>query len=186
MKLLKIIRTDKFVRYAVEIPGEDIKSNNPDDSAKPNVRKGTESMDVTCHEAPLPAFDNALASLADVACNILEVGQSYKKGMSVHALSLSYTKSGVRSAQIFFKKQLDGFESDHAMSTPVFQIDDDKTGKGRKQCAKKHAEAVIEMIKQASRYVDGKRSQTLLDFKEEKPDEDDDNTEQLPLDESDK
>lgn len=165
MKLLKIQRTDTFVRFSHEAKGPTIKANDPKNPGQTKDHVSTEERVVTAHEAPMKSFDTALQALADVAANILETGQDWKKGVKVLALSMSYTKSGIRSASITFTKTLDATGEPHQMTTPLFQIDDGSTpAEGRRQCSKKHAEAVAVMIREAEKYAEGERQQTMLNF----------------------
>jgi hypothetical protein len=158
MKLLKVIRNESFVRFVREV----------------TVTKGTEEkQDITAHEAPLPAFDKALQALSDVAVNILELGQEYKKGVAVVSVSVSHTKAGTRSVSIAFVKTIDATGTEHKLDTPVFQIDD--AGKGeeggqRRQCSKKHAEMVAAFLDEAVKYANGKRAQTMLPLDDGKSD----------------
>lgn len=148
MKILKVTRDDSSVQFRHEVQGH----------------KAVEERDHTCHEAPLKAFDNALQALADVAVNILELGQGYKKGIVIIALALSYTKKGTRSASIVFSKELDATGSNHRMTTPVFQFDDSAEGEDgqRRQCSKKHAEMIDVMVRETENYANGERQQRLL------------------------
>lgn len=175
MKLLKIQRTDSYVRFSHEAKGPTIKANDPKNPGTTKEHVSTEERVVTAHEAPLKSFDTALQALADVVANILEAGQEWKKGVKIIALSLSYTKTGVRSAAITFAKTLEATGEAHQMATPLFQIDDGATpSEGRRQCSKKHAEAVAVMIREAEKYAEGERQQTMLKFGS---DEDGDNDE---------
>jgi len=150
MKILKVIRNESFVRFVREV----------------TVTKGTEEkQDITAHEAPLPAFDKALQALADVAVNILEVGQDYKQGMAIVSVSISHTKAGTRSVSLAFVKKIDATGTEHRLDTPVFQIDDARKGEEggqRRQCSKKHAELVGDFLDEAVKYANGKRAQQML------------------------
>lgn len=182
MKLIKIQRTDKYVRFRQEVQGELMKANDPKNPGTSITHQGTEERDITCHEVPLKAFDDALQDLAAVACKALELPSDYSGGMTVTTLILTYTKMGTRSASIAFRKHINATETSHIMDTPVFQIDDGSKEEGRRQCTAGHAEKVCEMIKQAERYAAGKRQQKLLDF-DAKSDDDDEGggTEPLPF-----
>jgi len=163
MKLLRIIRSESFVRFRREIHGHDERFN---DSANPGTTKtvsGVEQHDITTHEAPLKSFDDAMQAMSDAVCNILEVGQEYKKGMIITSMSISHTKHGTRSVAIAFKKALTATETNHSMVTPMFQIDNVLDGEeGRMQCTKLHAEQIAEFIEEAIRYAEGDRAQQML------------------------
>ncbi len=186
-KILSVTRSDTYVeiRRQVATSTEQKTTPDPKDPGKTETKTVHSSREFKekSHEAPLPAFDEAMQQLAGVVCNILSVPPDWKKGVTVTALHLTYTETGVRTAVVSFVKNIDATGSLHPMKTPAFQIDDDKKdAKGRRQCAKKHAEDVIEFIKQAQKYADGDRSQQLLEFEDEgggEP-EDDDKITQLP------
>ncbi len=169
-KLLKVTRTETFVRIRRELKIDD----------------GSRTIDETSHEAPLKKFDTAMQALTDVVANILELGQGYKKGMVIDSVSISHTKAGTRSASIDFSKHIDAVEHDHPMSTVMFQIDDAPKGEeGRCQCSKKHAELVAEFLERAEDYANGKRQQQMLNFNSKKAEaeaEDKTGTTPLPLD----
>lgn len=104
---------------------------------------------------------------------MLEVGAEWKKGITIVGISITYTESNVRTAVVSFVKSISATNALHPMKTPAFQIDDGKKADdGRRQCAKGHADDVIDFIKEAQKYAEGERSQTLLDF-EDGGDEDD-------------
>lgn len=163
LKILKITRSDALVQIRHEVTGYTVKTNSPGQPTGIKEATGTEERDITAHEAPMKSFDKAIQALTDVAANILEVGEDYKKGMVVKTVAFSYTKKGTRSAAIFFTKELDATETEHRMATPFFQVDDAADGEeGRRQCAKEHAKAIIKVISEAEKYADGERDQRLL------------------------
>lgn len=192
-KLLKLVRDESFIQFIHEVDRatETVSVNDPasprgaKDAPKTVLQSNVEKVDITSHEAPLPAFDKALQALADVIANVMETGQSWKKGIVVRSFALTYTKTGIRSVVISFNKRIDATDSFHPMKTPAFQIDDGKTAdEGRKQCSKPHADAVIKMIKEAERYAAGERSQQMLKFNdgdEGGDDDDKDNSNELPF-----
>lgn len=157
MKILKVTRDDSSVQFRHEVQGH----------------KAIEERDHTCHEAPLKAFDTALQNLSDVAVNILELGQAYKKGIVIIALALSYTKKGTRSATIVFSKEIDATKGTHRMTTPAFQFDDAAEGEDgqRRQCTKKHAEMIQAMVDETEKYANGERQQRLLPLNDGKSEE---------------
>ncbi len=182
-KILSVKRTDDYVQIAHEAMKTTEHKTTPDKS-KPGETKtkevsSAEVIDLTAHDAPLPAFDEALQSLGPVAALALGCPSSYADNVNVDGFSLSYTENGTRSVVISFTKPLLQGTAEHKMKTPTVQIEDDKTTGERRQCTPNHAERVIEAIKQAQRYVGGERSQQVLGFEEE-DETDDDKIEQLP------
>lgn len=148
MKVTKVIREESAVEFHHEVQGH----------------QAVEERKIRAHEAPLKKFDTILQSLADVVVNILELGQAYRKGIIILAVSFSYTKKGTRSASIVFSKELDATGGAHRMTTPVFQFDDAAEGEDgqRRQCSKKHAELLNEMVEETEKYANGERQQRLL------------------------
>jgi hypothetical protein len=147
MKISKVIRTDDAVEFHHEVQGH----------------QAVETRKITAHEAPLKGFDTALQKLADVAVNILEVGQPYKKGITIISLTVSYTGKGTRSATIVGKKELDATGKPHRFDTPQFRFDDAAEGEeGRRECTKAHAEMIQTVIDETEKYANGERQQRLL------------------------
>lgn len=148
MKVTKVIREESAVEFHHEVQGH----------------QATEERKIRAHEAPLKTFDKCLQGLADVVCNILELGTGYAKGIVVLAVSFSYTKKGTRSAAIVFSKELDATGGAHRMTTPLFQFDDAAEGEDgqRRQCSNKHAELLNQMIVETEAYANGERQQRLL------------------------
>lgn len=186
-KILKVVRTDTFVEIVREIArtSEQKTVPNSKEPGKTDTKTVTSSSEFKekSHEAPLESFDEALQALAPVAAVMIGCDSDWAKNVSVLGVAFSFTEHGIRSAQILFSKPLLGGETIHPLKTPMFQIDDGKTpDQGRRQCAPKQAEKIVEFIKEAQRYADGERSQTLLDFQDDSDDEDTnpDNVEQLP------
>lgn len=150
MKLTKITRTSDLVRFVHEV----------------QLGGGsTEDRDVTAYDAPLKKFDTALQALGAVAVKVMELDESYVKGVTVTSLAISYTKVGTRSATIYFKKQIDKLSILHPIASPTFQIDDPGEGEDKsqkRQVLPKHAALVEEMLEQAIKYADGERQQMQL------------------------
>lgn len=187
-KILKVVRTDSFVEITQEVSRTSEQKADPKPDAKAGDKPGTkqvtsfEELRAKTHEAPLPAFDAALQDLGKVVGVVMGAGADWgSKGVEVTGISMSYTEHGIRSAQILFTKSLLGGTSTHPMKTPMFQIDDGKTAdQGKRQCAPKQAEAIVDFLKEAQKYAGGERSQELLDFQDDDEDSDDSKIEQLP------
>lgn len=187
-KILKVVRTDSFVEITQEVSRVSEQKAEPKPGAKatdkPTMKEVTsfEELRAKTHEAPLPAFDEALQALGSVVGTIMGAGADWgQTGVEVTGVAMSYTEHGIRSAQILFTKSLLKGESTHPLKTPMFQIDDGKTtDQGKRQCAPKHAEAIVDFLKEAQRYALGERSQQLLDYETDEEEEEDDNIEQLP------
>ena len=184
-KILKVVRTDAFVkiRHETERQSEQKTAPDPQEPGKEKTKTVTsfEELELTAHEEPLPAFDETLQALAAVAAKVLDATPDWAKGINVISVSISYTESGVRSAVIGFVKNLNATASLHPMKTPAFQIDDGKgSGETRRQCTPGHADKIVAFLKQAQKYAAGERSQTLLKFKDDEAEEAKDNVLKLP------
>lgn len=139
---------------------------NPD-----NDNVATEERTIIAHEAPLPELTNSFAKLSPVICDILEVEPTWADGLSVFRLSISYTKAGTRSVKFRATKQLECRKDYlHKIDAPFVQIDKPQDGESGQIDIedKKHLKLILEAIKQAERYANGERSQTLLNFDEAK------------------
>lgn len=180
-------RADKFViithesKRASEQVVDVEKSKNAKSGDKPatGLRESHEHIDLKAFEAPLPSFDAALTALGPVVAKAMGCDPAWgQEGIEIVGLALSYTENGIRTVEINFAKMLLGGTKLHPLKTPAFQIDDGKTAEdGKRQCTPKHADLVIDAIKEAQRYVLGERSQELLNFQEPQPES---NVEQLP------
>lgn len=188
-KILKVVRSDKFIQITQENSRTTEQKADPKPDAKATDKPGTktvtsfEESTIKTHEAPLPKFDEALQALGSIAGVIMGAGSDWgQTGVEVTGVSMSYTESGIRSAQILFTKSLLKGTSTHPMKTPMFQIDDGKTSdEGKRQCAPKQAEAIVDFLKEAQKYAAGDRSQELLDFQaEDDEDDEESNVEKLP------
>ena len=130
-----------------------------------------EERRITAHEAPLPELSSAFDRLGPVFCNILEVEPSWADGLSVTRITISYTKAGTRSVKFRATKQLECRKDFlHVVDAPFVQIDKPADGESGQIDIedKKHLKLVIEAIKQAERYANGERSQSLLNFNDAK------------------
>jgi hypothetical protein len=147
MKILKAVREDNYVQFRQEVDGHN----------------STEEHDIKAHEAPLVSFDTHLQALAPVACKVLEFPPSYAEGATVKSVTVSHTKRGTRSVAIKIVKTLDATGNAHAITTPLFQIDDAAEGEeGRKQVSQAHADACGVFLLEVEKYASGERQQRLL------------------------
>lgn len=181
-KILFVKRTDEIVDIRHEAMNTREQKVVPDKN-KPGETKtkevqSSETITVESHDVPLESFDKALQALGVVAAKQLDCDPDWGGKIEVIALGISYNERGVRTVEINFTKPLLQGSVFHKLKTPAFQIDDDKQSGERRQCTETHAERVIEVIKQAQKYVLGERGQGVLGFEED--DEGDDKIEQLP------
>lgn len=151
MKITKVIRGEKFVTFHHEVQGH----------------LAIEEREITCKEAPLSSFDEALQNLKEVAITILGAPRSWLKDITITGLSISHTKRGTRSLVIRFDRFYQSVEKTKAEATPMFQIDNPSDGEeGRPNVVKMHAEMCAVMIAEAERYAAGERQQVLLPLEE--------------------
>lgn len=129
-----------------------------------------EEQAITTHEAPLPELDAALAALKPVVCEVMGLQKEYAIDMTVYRFQVSTTKHGTRAVQLRFKKAIETIGGGlHPMATPFFKIDAPADGEsGKMEVKPKSAELVKTAIREAERYSNGERSQTLLNFDDAK------------------
>lgn len=130
-----------------------------------------EERAIVAQEAPLPELMNAFGKLGPVFCKILEVDEAWADGLTVYRLTISHTKAGTRSVKMFATKQLECRKDFlHRVDCPFIQIDKPADGESGQIDIedKKHLKLVLDAIKQAERYANGERSQSLLNFDEAK------------------
>lgn len=154
MKVLKVIREKTEITFKHEVKGA----------------VGLETETRVTHEAPLKTFDTSLQKLVTPTCYILGTGQQWGDEIVIKSLTISYTTKGTRSAKIGFVRTLSATEKDHPMDTPMFQFDEPADGEEQKrECDKRHAEAIDKFITEAEKYASGDRLQILLDLPKNEP-----------------
>lgn len=122
-----------------------------------------EEIQKTSHEAPMQSFEDALAELGPIACNILELGKGYDEGLTVRSLTIRRTKKGTRSVSIGVVKELSAVDNPHRLSTPFFNIDPPaESEQGTRECSEKQTEVIDAFIEEAAKYQAGERQQRLL------------------------
>lgn len=152
MRLLKIEREEKFVRYTIEQTGHMAEKETTE----------------TCHEAPLQSFDDALQALGNVAAKIIELRND--SGVTVKWLSIRRTKHGTRSAVIKIVKHLNCTDQGHPLKTPTFQFDEPAQDEAvARECTKEQAELINTVIAEAEKYASGDRQQMLLGMEPVEP-----------------
>ena len=151
MKLLRIVRDEKFVEYKIETQGH----------------QAQEDRAVTCHEAPLQSFDDAFQALGDVAAKIIELRND--SGVEVKSLAIRRTKHGTRSAIITITRHLKATDKPHRLKTPVFQFDDPTEDEGPRECSVEQANLINAMIAEAEKYIAGERQQMILGMEPAEP-----------------
>lgn len=165
-KLLKVMRTADHVLYRQEFAGNEIHFPAAKVGDPARTIQGTQEQETTAHEAPLKSFDKALQALVDVVTSVMELPKSYADGLEIVGVAFSYTKHGIRSAEVYFTKNLDILDGGpHKFRSPVFQFDDGATAEeGRRACSAKHAELLQKVVDETERYANGERQQKLLNF----------------------
>ncbi len=174
-KILFVKRTDTFVQIRHESLNtreqtvDVAKAKNAPAGDKPPTKEvtNTEEIDLTAHDAPLESFDKALQALAPVVAKVMNCDPDWTDKVEVISLAVTHTENGTRSAVVNFTKQLLAGTTVHPMKTPSFRIDDDKKTGEKREVTPGHAERVVDMIKEAQKYVGGDRSQTVLGFEED-------------------
>ncbi|MFB1500794.1 hypothetical protein [Thiocapsa sp. N5-Cardenillas] len=150
MKLLKLIRSTKDVRFVVEKANED---------------GHIERFDVTAPEAPKASLDRALTALVPMIAAV--VGYASPAGIFPVGIAVSYTKRGTRSVSVRYLRTLPRTNRNYLASTPLLQLDepaDDEEGKPEVTTAE--GNLIIAMITEARMYAEGERQQTLLPLDE--------------------
>jgi len=121
---------------------------------------------ITAKEEPLPEFTEAFAALPKVFCEIMELPAKWATGLVIDKLTISRTKHQTRSVILSGTKQLEcRTDFRHPVASPMIQVDKAADGEsGQVPLPKGMVDAVLEAIHHAEEYMNGKRSQTLLDF----------------------
>ena len=121
---------------------------------------------ITAKEEPLESLSKAWDGLKKVFISILELPDDYVDGLTVTTMSIRRTKAGTRSVTMEATKQLECRQSFlHTITTPCVQIEPSADGEsGAVEIETKLALAVMKAIHESERYMEGERSQQLLDF----------------------
>ncbi|MDB6080163.1 MAG: hypothetical protein JWO82_3910 [Akkermansiaceae bacterium] len=132
-----------------------------EDPAAPQSETSTSTA-----EKPLPECYEAFGALRPVACEVMGWAKSYVEGLDITKLSLTVTKNGTRAVSLGLQKALDTIGGHlHPMATPFFKIDPPGDGEsGKLEVSPKSAELVKTALREAERYIEGERSQQILDF----------------------
>lgn len=142
-----------------------VANNEPDNSSNDLIESK-----VTGHTEPLPSFTAAFAALPAVFAELIETGSDWAVGLNVTGLTISRTKHGTRSVQLFATKQLE-IRSDFLapFETPMLLIDELKDGEsGAVRIPMEHCEKIATAIHEAEKYMNGERAQATLNFNEAK------------------
>lgn len=134
-----------------------------------NVNDQIESV-VTAKEEPLDSLTKAWDKLKTVFCEVLELDSSYTEGLTITKMAIRRTKQGTRSVVLSATKQLECRRDFlHKLQTPCFQVDAAAEGEsGGVEVEKKLATLVTKAIHESERYMEGHRSQQMLDFESAK------------------
>jgi len=166
MRLLKIVKTDKYIQSTVEQYGN----------------QSEDKITAETHEQPLPSFYEAFDALRDVLIEVFDVSATWAYKCEVNELSISYTEAETRSATLKFSRNYIGGKSKD-YSTVSFKIDNPQGNEQEeREITENAAELVENMIKEAVAYIQGNRQQALLPL-EDRPKADEDRTdgEDLPF-----
>lgn len=132
--------------------------------ARVKGHKASEVREVTCYEAPLESFDEALDQLKSAVLKMCELPESWRESITIKWMGITYTKQGTRQAQIGFSKHWAKTHNDNSLKTPEFFIED---GTGSEDFKKEAPDSVVtlvlNMVHEAERYVNNERQQLLLE-----------------------
>lgn len=150
MKLIKLTRSDKMIRFSIE---------------KPNDEGHLETFDVKAPEAPHPEMDRALSGVAGIVSKHMEFKSA--AGIEPFGLSVSRTKHGTRSVSILYTRKLKKSEKEYRGATVLLRIDNPVDGEaGEREVDNDEAALLNAVIEEGLRYARGERLQTLLPLEE--------------------
>ena len=118
---------------------------------------GEEEHSASYKDNPLPTFGPSLDALAPLVCELCELPNDYKDGLTVSGLTLC--ESGkVECVTIVAKKEIAGNSRPFNIATPLIPIDQPEEGEGSHLTI---AQAILveTAVEEARKYIRGERSQ---------------------------
>jgi hypothetical protein len=144
-------------------------------------RNGNDTHNIECSDMPLPAFDNAIAALAPLVCELIKVPASYVENMRAVGLTIT-DGSGNEQVTIIAAKSLDDANGPLNIATPLRLMDlPEAEGSYSQPLGANQVALIDEVVEQAKAYVLGERAQGQIEFKKEDEDADDDDADTAPL-----
>lgn len=145
-----------------------------------SYRNGEETHDIKSRDNPMPAFDKAIAALAPLVCELIQVPTTYVENMRAVGITIS-DGSGNEQVTVIAAKSLPDSNGPLNIATPLRLMDlPEAEGSYSPPLTQKQVALVDEVVEQAKEYVRGNRAQGQIEFKEEDGDADEDD-ETAPL-----
>lgn len=135
-------------------------------------RNGDEDHKLKSRDNPLPAFDNAIAALAPLVCQLIKVPATYVENM--RAVGITIADGGNEQVTVIAAKSLDDAQGPFNIATPLRLMDlPEAEGSYTPPLDAKQVALIDEVVEQAKAYILGNRAQGQIEFKKDDEDEDD-------------
>lgn len=132
--------------------------------------KWTERKD-SSPELPKPSFNHALQALTAVIGFVQDVPKEFLNQCIPYKLLITRTKSGTKSAQIFYNRIYEELGTELKEKTPIFRIDQPEEGESGVVIFEKKdrhlLKLVVDVMNEAEAYIKGEREQLTFDEKAE-------------------
>lgn len=135
-----------------------------------SYRNGDEEHNLKSRDNPMPGFDNAIAALAPLVCQLLHLPATYVENMRPVGVTITDT-SGNEQVCIVAQKSLDDANGPFNIATPLRLMDiPEAEGSYSPPLGADQVGLIDEVVEQAKAYILGERAQGQIEFK--KDDED--------------
>lgn len=137
-------------------------------------RNGDEDHKLKSRDNPLPAFDNAIAALAPLVCQLIKVPATYVENMRAVGITIT-DGSGNEQVMVIAAKSLDDAQGPFNIATPLRLMDlPEAEGSYTPPLGADQVALIDEVVEQAKAYILGNRAQGQIEFKKDDADEDED------------
>jgi hypothetical protein len=134
-------------------------------------RNGDEDHKLKSRDKPLPVFDNAVAALAPLVCELLHLPKTYVENMRAVGVTITDT-SGNEQVTVIAAKSIDDAQGPFNIATPLRLMDlPEAEGSYTPPLGANQVGLIDEVVEQAKQYILGQRAQGQIEFKEEDADD---------------
>lgn len=134
-------------------------------------RNGDEDHKLKSRDKPLPAFDNAIAALAPLVCELLHLPKTYVENMRAVGVTIT-DGSGNEQVMLIASKSLDDAQGPFNIATPLRLMDlPEAEGSYTPPLGANQVALIDEVVEQAKQYILGNRAQGQIEFEKEDADD---------------
>jgi hypothetical protein len=133
-----------------------------------HYRNGDEDHEIKSRDNPLPAFDQAIAALAPLVCQLVNLPASYVENMRASGITIT-DGSGNEQVTVVAAKSLDDANGPFNIATPLRLMDlPEAEGSYSPPLGADQVALIDEVVEQAKQYILGNRAQGQIEWKDDK------------------